>query len=205
MLEELVSHMVYEECTKVYENQVPIRLKGRPKQEDPLEGFYYNAGIGTRFDLLPRIDGRSGIWRKDSLMRKAWLYFNENGEKIFHGYVRDRFDGDLKSGMIRMGRYNNLRDDYIQYFGERRKRHLEIEKKDIEIAGASLVGRVKAPQSHGGVANLLKVLTKTMVEQGSSIQSIAKVQYAVCVQAGIALPSEFLTDVLIAEEIIRDA
>ena len=204
MLEELVSHAVYTECIKVREDRPNIRIKGRPAEKDPLEGFYNNAGRYTRFDMLPRLDGRSSIWRKESLIRKAWLYFNDNSEKIFQGYVRDRLGGDLRSGMIRAGNYNNLRDDYIQYFGERRKKHLEKEQKDLEIATASLTGRIKAPQSHGGVANLLKVLTKTMVAQGSSIQTIAKVQYAICVQAGIALPTEFLTDVLVAEEIMGE-
>lgn len=63
----------------------------------------------------------------------------------------------------------------------------------------------KAPQSHGGVANLLKVLTKTMYDQGSSVYTIAKVQYAVCVQAGIYIPEEFLTDVLVAAAMMEDA
>lgn len=53
------------------------------------------------------------------------------------------------------------------------------------------------PQSHGGVANLLKVLTRTMEKQGSDIQNIAKVQYAVCVQAGIYIPDDFIRDVAV--------
>lgn len=60
----------------------------------------------------------------------------------------------------------------------------------------------KLPQSHGGVANLLKVLTKTMYTRGTSIHTIAKVQYAVCMQAGIYIPDEFLTDVLVAADIL---
>lgn len=61
--------------------------------------------------------------------------------------------------------------------------------------------RGRPPSSHGGVANLLKVLTKTMQESGASILSIAKMQYSVCMQAGIMLPDEFLTDVLVADQI----
>ena len=67
-----------------------------------------------------------------------------------------------------------------------------------------LAKRGKTPQSHGGVANLLKVLTKTMHDQGSTILTIAKVQYAVCIQAGIYIPEEFLTDVLVAQEIVEE-
>ena len=57
------------------------------------------------------------------------------------------------------------------------------------------------PNSHGGVANLLRVLTKTMNAQGSSIRTIAKVQYTVCLQAGIYVPEEFMNDVLTAADI----
>ena len=64
--------------------------------------------------------------------------------------------------------------------------------------------RGKIPQSHGGVANLLKVLTKTMKEQGSGIDTIAKMQYAICIQAGIYVIPEFLTDVLVAVEIMSE-
>ena len=60
------------------------------------------------------------------------------------------------------------------------------------------------PQSHGGVANLLKVLTATMKAQGSSIKSIAKMQYAICLQAGIYVPEEFITDILVAANIEKD-
>ena len=79
--------------------------------------------------------------------------------------------------------------------------------KEIEVAVSKkkqeLAKRNKLPQSHGGVANLLKVLTKTMHEQGNSIYTVAKVQYAICVQAGIYIPDEFLTDVLTAVDVME--
>ena len=62
------------------------------------------------------------------------------------------------------------------------------------------VGAIRT-SSHGGVANLLKVLTKTMTAQGSSIRTIAKVQYTICTQAGIYIPDEFVTDVLVGADI----
>lgn len=73
----------------------------------------------------------------------------------------------------------------------------ELQARNIKLAATG-----KNPQSHGGVANLLKVLTKTMHDQGTSIYTIAKVQYAVCMQAGIYIPDEFLTDVLVAHDIV---
>ena len=51
--------------------------------------------------------------------------------------------------------------------------------------------------THGGIANLLKVLTKTMEKQGADIRSIAKVQYTICRQAGILIPDEFIEDVAV--------
>ena len=77
---------------------------------------------------------------------------------------------------------------------------MEQEEKALATAMAAGLAQGKSPSSHGGVANLLRVLTKTMIAQGSSILSIAKMQYAVCVQAGIMLPNEFLTDVLVAND-----
>lgn len=71
---------------------------------------------------------------------------------------------------------------------------LNIKKGELKRQG-------KLPQSHGGVANLLKVLTQTMKAQGSSIKTIAKVQYTICIQAGIYVPEEFITDVLVSANI----
>lgn len=72
----------------------------------------------------------------------------------------------------------------------------------VQERKSELAKMKKMPQSHGGVANLLKVLTKTMHERGNSITTVAKVQYAICIQAGIYIPDEFLTDVLTAADIM---
>ena len=84
-----------------------------------------------------------------------------------------------------------------------------MEKYDELIAKGIEEGKIAPrkspiPASHGGVANLLKVLTKTMHEQGSSIRTIAKTQYLVCLNAGIYLPDEFITDVLVASDMNPD-
>ena len=72
-----------------------------------------------------------------------------------------------------------------------------MENMGTDIQKVQELSARKTPQSHGGVANLLKVLTKTMEKQGSDISSIAKVQYVVCVQAGIYIPNEFIRDVAV--------
>lgn len=74
----------------------------------------------------------------------------------------------------------------------------------ISIQQKVLTKSGKMPQSHGGVANLLKVLAGTMKQQGSSIKTIALVQFAVCLQAGIYIPDEFLTDVLVGANLAED-
>lgn len=56
---------------------------------------------------------------------------------------------------------------------------------DITDSKKQILENGKRLLSHGGVANLLKILTKTMEKQGSSIENIAKVQYTICMQAGI--------------------
>ena len=70
-----------------------------------------------------------------------------------------------------------------------------MKKMEVEIQKKTGVAVPRVPSSHGGVANLLKILTRTMEKQGADIRSIAKVQYAVCVQAGVMIPDVFLTDV----------
>ena len=72
-----------------------------------------------------------------------------------------------------------------------------MEQTDTDIQKWKEACGATKPQLHGGVANLLKVLTKTMEKQGADIANIAKVQYAVCVQAGIYIPDEFVRDVAV--------
>ena len=71
-------------------------------------------------------------------------------------------------------------------------------KFDVAESKKQILKNGKRPNSHGGVANLLKVLTKTMEKQGADIRSIAKMQYTVCMQAGIYIPDEFIEDVAVA-------
>ena len=73
---------------------------------------------------------------------------------------------------------------------------------NVSEAKKQMLENGKRPSSHGGVANLLKTLTKTMEKQGASIQSIAKVQYTICMQAGIYIPDEFIEDVAVALSVL---
>ena len=105
---------------------------------------------------------------------------------------------------MRSGTFSALFDGFLEDFSERRMKFLNEMEQLIASAKQSALSRNRSkgtPQSHGGVANLLKILTQTMKAQGSSIRTIAKVQYAICLQAGILIPDEFITDVLVASNI----
>ena len=92
-----------------------------------------------------------------------------------------------------------LAQRYLEWFQEKRKELRLSMVTDIQVidTNVSLDKRQGKVIAHGGVANLLKVLTKTMEKQGADIRSIAKMQYTVCRQAGILIPDEFIEDVAV--------
>lgn len=206
MLEELCSHELWQQCCAVKDRTPLVYPKGRTwgKKVDPWEQFFSDADPQLRWDILPkrkRLDGRS--YRPDSDLMKAWRWFNTVSEKLIDSYIRERYENSMRSAMTACGTYNAMHDDYLMYFQERKRQFMEKTEALIGKTGEELARKGKLPQSHGGVANLLKVLTKTMKEQGSGINTIAKMQYAICIQAGIYVIPEFLTDVLVADEIMN--
>ena len=130
-------------------------------------------------------------------------------EKYFHKHIGDLAThaciakyGSIKSAFLKTSTWIELWNDFEDFFEEKRKGFMKKQKNEIEKAlSKAELTKKKLPQSHGGVANLLKVLTKTMEQQGADITSIAKVQYAVATQAGIYIPSEFITDVAVALDV----
>lgn len=102
-------------------------------------------------------------------------------------------------------RKEELIQRYIEWFAEKRKEmrkgmesSIKQEIERIAKKDGTCVNVYKDVRgNHGGVANLLKVLTKTMERQGADIRSIAKVQYSICQQAGIMIPEEFIEDVAV--------
>nr|DAK55280.1 MAG TPA: hypothetical protein [Caudoviricetes sp.] len=202
MLEELCRNSFYTACCKEKNLDGLVYLKGHPKPERPLKDFQIDNYLRQDWGFIPinLFCGR-GRWIK-STRRMAWVWFNEHENQIRDAYLEKKYGGDIKLAMISTGNFITLFDEFKGYFAERKKVFMKKAEQAMTIQKAELSKRSKSPQSHGGVANLLKVLTKTMQEQGSSIYSIAKVQYAVCMQAGIYIPDEFLTDVFVAQEIM---
>lgn len=125
---------------------------------------------------------------------KCERYFEDNSEKIISIFLHDTY-GTLENAVLQTDSFMKLAEEFQNWFDERRTKFMEQTDTDIQ-KWKEACGTTK-PQSHGGVANLLKVLTKTMEKQGADIANIAKVQYAVCVQAGIYIPDEFVRDVAV--------
>ena len=102
-------------------------------------------------------------------------------------------------------RKEELIQRYIEWFAEKRKEMRKGMESGIKQGIESIVKKDETcvnvyknvRGNQGGVANLLKVLTKTMERQGADIRSIAKVQYSICQQAGIMIPEEFIEDVAV--------
>lgn len=200
MLEELCRDGFFKACKAV---SGPVaKVRGR---SSPYADFYESSTTRYNWKRVPlnavtrgRTDGIRGV------RIKAWHYMTDNADKLREHYLRVRWDRDLARAMTESGKFENLFEDFYAYFEKRREMFMKNTNKLLDANIAALAAKGKRPQSHGGVANLLKVLTKTMHDQGSSVYTIAKVQYAVCVQAGIYIPDDFLTDVLVAHEMIQE-
>ena len=134
--------------------------------------------------------------------RKAVGLLSRNGMHIGDAWIREVYNGDWLNAIRKHINFNEFFDDFEKWFAEKRRKFME-KSAEMILAMRPDIKDIKLikTHSHGGVANLLKVLTKTMNEQGSTIQSIAKMQFCVCTQAGIYLPDEFVTDVLTAIDI----
>lgn len=199
MLEEQCRVVFEQACREVIEkNAQLVKLKGGwPKPKNEFENFMswkdgYYIWDGC---LVKRVlDSRPG-----NVIRDAFNYFT-HAEKLRDAYIRQKY-GTMENAMRQTKKFSVLFDTFREDFAYRRSKFMEKTNDLIDVKKGELKRQGKMPQSHGGVANLLKVLTATMKAQGSSIKTIAKVQYTVCIQAGIYIPEEFITDVLVAANI----
>ena len=126
---------------------------------------------------------------------KCEQWFYHHCTDMIKGMFKDNSWAGIEDAIKGTHSYKGLCNRWDNWFEGRKK--VFMEKMNQEVMKTSGVP-AKTPSSHGGVANLLKVLTKTMIQRGASLDTIAKIQYAVCTQAGIYIPNEFLTDVAVA-------
>lgn len=202
MLEELCKGSLKHACSEVAKPFPLVRLKGYYKPVSPFAPFFGDGWYVYDWNILPL--SKVGRSRRGSIPREAWMWFNDNADAIVGAYIRKRHNGNLEHAMIWFGTFDALYNDFKSYFEERKKAFMEKTENALQKRKSELAQKGEKPQSYGGVANLLKVLAKTSLEQGSSIQTVAKVQYAVCMQAGIFIPDEFLTDVYTAMDIMKE-
>ena len=210
MLEELCRTAFWDACKDVSsKNYDLVRLKPslerktvEYKYRDFYEGYTY-----PRHNWI-RCSPEAVHGRRDGVMyltrQRSWTWFNEHANDLRDRYIKARYRGNIETAMDESGTFAALFEGFCNYFTERRNEFTKKTNEMIDQRAKELARMGKRPQSHGGVANLLKVLTKTMHEQGNSIYTIAMVQYQVCMQAGIYIPDEFLTDILVAGDMVKD-
>lgn len=201
MLEELCRNDLWRECCIVADNVPLVSLKGEPRKKEREFGAFFGKGhFFHNWDVFPlNLLIRT---RPDDTRRLSWQYFCNNGDRIIKAFIKAKY-GSTEAAMREAKTYDGLSDEFMDWFKERRNRFMEKTAMQLNEKKVELANIQKIPKSHGGVANLLKVLTKTMQTRGATISAIAKVQYTVCMQAGIYIPDEFLTDVLVANEIVE--
>ena len=184
-------------CEEVFHKKCVKRLVHR-KCEEPMftkwDTKYDTYFQGNTWYSFSWFNGRCGFGYRYFLKASCELYFEKHARKIISLFLSERYT-NIEDAILETDCFLELWNAFEKWFDNRRNKFMENMKTDIQEI-RSLSAR-KTPQSHGGVANLLKVLTKTMEKQGSDITSIAKVQYAICIQAGIYIPDEFIRDVAV--------
>lgn len=198
MVERVCENALKSFCRQVVESHNPpnVRLKDDTAEypPNPYKNFV-NSEFGW-FDTY--IFGMSK--RRNMCHDKCVAFFNKNAEIISKIFIKEKYHGDIEFAMFKSGDFTTLYQQFLNWFDEKR-REFQMDF-NVPEAKKQMLENGKCPNSHGGVVNLLKTLTKTMEKQGASIQSIAKVQYTVCMQAGIYIPDEFIEDVAVALSIM---
>lgn len=169
-------------------------LKGETQIQDIYEEKYKAYFQESSWYQYSWWSGRQKWGLTYFLHGKCEQHFEDNSEKIISNFLHDTY-GDIETAVLKTENFMELSEEFQMWFDERRAKFME--QTDTDIQKWKEACSATKPQSHGGVANLLKVLTKTMEKQGADIANIAKVQYAVCVQAGIYIPDEFVRDVAV--------
>lgn len=198
MVERVCESTLKRLCRQVVERYNPplVRLKGDKKNisANPFKDFV-NGEFGWFDTYIMRMSKPRAMCHD-----KCVAFFDKNAEIISRIFIKEKYCDDVEYAMFKTKDFMVLFQQFLIWFEDkRRKFRMEF---NVSEAKKQMLENGKRPNSHGGVANLLKTLTKTMEKQGASIQSIAKVQYTVCMQAGIYIPDEFIEDVAVALSVL---
>lgn len=200
MVERVCESALKRLCRPIVEAHNPpiLRLKGDTTEYPPNPYKDFVNGEFGWFDTY-----LIGMSKPRAMCHdKCVAFFNKNAETLSRIFINEKYHGDVEFSMFKSGDFTTLYQQFLDWFDDKR-RDFQMEF-NVPEAKKQMLENGKRPNSHGGVANLLKTLTKTMEKQGASIQSIAKVQYTVCMQAGIYIPDEFIEDVAVALSIMDD-
>ena len=200
MVERVCESALKRLCRQVVERHNPpiVRLKG-DMEDIPTNPFknFVDGEFGW-FDTYLVGMSKPRVMCHD----KCVAFFDKNAWQICTAFMREEYHGDVEYAMFKTMDFMVLFQKFLNWFSDKRR---EFQMQfNVSEAKKQMLENGKRPNSHGGVANLLKTLTKTMEKQGASIQSIAKVQYTVCMQAGIYIPDEFIEDVAVALSVMED-
>ena len=199
MVERICENTLKRLCRHVVEAHNPprIRLKDDTTEYPPNPYKNFVNGEFGWFDTY-----FVGMSKQRAMCHdKCVAFFNRKSTLICLVFISQEYDGDLETAMNKTGDFMVLYQRFLLWFADKR-REFQMEFNVTE-AQKQILEKGKRPNSHGGVANLLKILTKTMEKQGASIENIAKVQYTVCMQAGIYIPDEFIEDVAVALNVME--
>ena len=200
MVERVCESKLKRLCRQVVERHNPplVRLKG-DREDIPTNQFknFVDGEFGW-FDTY-----LVGMSKPRAMCHdKCVAFFNQKSSFLCLIFLAQKYEGDLEFAMNQTGKFEILYQEFLNWFDDKRR---EFQMQfNVSEAKKQMLENGKRPNSHGGVANLLKTLTKTMENQGASIQSIAKVQYTICMQAGIYIPDEFIEDVSIALSVMNE-
>lgn len=186
-----------EMCEKVFREKCSmsfVSIKGEEPKLNTFDKKYPTYFGGSSWYQYSWYSGRCGWGYKYFIRGKCERYFQKHARSIIELFINETHHS-IENAILNTDCYMELWENFGSWFEDRRKKFME--KMEIDIQKVREMSEQKTPQSHGGVANLLKVLTKTMEKQGADISSIAKVQYAICIQAGIYIPDDFIRDVAI--------
>lgn len=148
--------------------------------------------------LIPDVQFKNtGRWSKSKRMSASYM-MHEDIAEVFISAVY----GNVQNAYWSTQNKDDIFPKFLNWFDDERRKlreKMSVNDTSLEAIKVAIVkdARPKNYISPGGVANLLKVLTRTMEQQGADIRSIAKVQYTVCRQAGILIPDEFIEDVAV--------